>query len=68
MTPRKMTFVCGDVTLTFTPGDIDAVWQEWEAAHPGKRADLDMPQQDFVDACMKRLKASARPTRTVIHN
>jgi hypothetical protein len=68
MKPKKMAFVFGDVTLTITPEDIEAVWKDWEAAHPGKKADRDMPEKDFADACMKRLKASARPTRTVLHN
>lgn len=66
--PKKMAFVFGDVTLTFTPDDIEAVWKEWEAKNPGKRADRDMPQAEFADACMERLKGNARPTRTVLHN
>jgi hypothetical protein len=67
-TPKKMVFVFGDVTLTFAPEDIEAVWKEWEAANPGKIGHRDMARDEFADACMKRLKANARPTRTVLHN
>lgn len=67
-TPKKMALVFGDMTLTFTPDDIEAVWKEWEAANPGKRAVRDMPQDEFANACMKRLMANAKPTRTVLHN
>jgi hypothetical protein len=67
-TPKKMAFVFGDVTLTFAPEDIEAVWKEWEAANPGKKAWRDMTSDEFADACMRRLKANAKPTRTVLHN
>jgi hypothetical protein len=65
---KKMAFVFGDVTLTFTPDDIEAVWREWEREHPGKSARRDMSEDEFADRCIKRLRASARPTRTVLHN
>lgn len=68
MTPKKLAFVFGDTTLTFTPADIDAVWKEWESSHPGKVASVDMTPAEFADGCMRRLKANARPTRTVLHN
>jgi hypothetical protein len=68
MAPKKMALIFGDVTLTFTPDDIEAVWKEWEANHPGKIADRDMPPKDFADACIKLFKANAQPTRTVLHN
>jgi hypothetical protein len=66
--PRKLAFIFGDVAMTFTPEDIETVWKAWEAKHPGKRGDIDMPSAEFIDACMEQIKASARPTRTVIHN
>lgn len=66
-TTKKMQFVLGDVTLTFTPEDIEAVIADYKRENPGKDV-RDMPSSEFADRCMKRLKASARPTRTVIHN
>lgn len=66
--PKKMVFTFGEVSMTFTPNDIDAVWREWEAKHPGRRADLEMTRDEFSKACVERLKANARPTRTVLHN
>lgn len=66
-TPKKMALIFGDVTLTFTPADIEAVLAEWRAENPGKTR-LDMPGDEFAERCMKRLIASVRPTRTVIHN
>ena len=65
---KKMAFVFGDTTLTFTEDDIEAVFLEWEKKHPGKKVGRDMKSDEFADACMERLKASARPTRTVLHN
>lgn len=65
--PKKLAMIFGDVTLTFTPDDIEAVWSEWEADNPGKKL-RDMPPGEFADRCMKRLVANARPTRTVLHN
>ena len=67
MATKKIAFIFGDVTLTFTPEDIEAVWKDWEAKHPGKSAQ-NMSSKDFADACMKRLYANAKPTRTVLHN
>jgi hypothetical protein len=66
--PRKMVFVVGETSFTFTPDDIEAVWSDWEREHPGKRADRDMTAAEFSARCMARLKANARPTRTVLHN
>lgn len=68
MKPRKMELIFGDVAMTFTPDDIEAVWKAWEAKNPGKRGDLHMGAKEFSDACMERMKANARPTRTVLHN
>lgn len=65
---KKMVFIFGDVTMTFSPDDIEVVWKEWEGKNPGKRADRHMSSKEFADACIKLLKANARPTRTVIHN
>lgn len=67
MTPKKMAFVFGDTTMTFSPDDVEAVWKEWEAENPGKTA-RDMPSEEFSKRCMDRIVKSARPTRTVIHN
>jgi hypothetical protein len=63
-----MAFVFGNTTMTFTPDDIEAVWKEWEAENPGKIAHRDMSQDEFAKRCRARIRASARPTRTVIHN
>jgi hypothetical protein len=65
---KKLEFIFGDMATTFRPEDIEAIWKEWEAANPGKKADRDMSSKEFADACMKRLAANARPTRTVLHN
>lgn len=67
-TIKKMAFVFGDVTFTLSPEDVESVWDEWEAKNPGKDATRHMSSDEFADGCMKRLKASARPTRTVLHN
>lgn len=67
MTPKRMAFVFGETTMTFSPDDVEAVMREWESKHPGKPI-TDMPPTEFADACMVRIKASARPTRTVLHN
>ena len=65
-TPKKMAFVFGDITLTMGPADVEAVYLEYEK-RTGKRAHT-MSSDEFADNMMKRLKASARPTRTVLHN
>jgi hypothetical protein len=62
MAPKKLEFIFGDVTFTFTPDDIEAIWTEWETANPGKSA-RDIPSDEFADRCMQRLKANAKPTR-----
>lgn len=67
-TPKKMAFVFGDTTLTFSPEDIEQVLLEWERSHPGKTAHRDMSSDEFARACIDRMKANARPTRTVLHN
>jgi hypothetical protein len=66
-TPKKIAIICGDVTFTLTPNDIEAVLQEWKREHPGKSI-KDMPPGEIADRCIKRLNANARPTRTVLHN
>lgn len=66
--PDKMAFVFGDITLTFSPADIEIIWKEWDAAHPGKNARRDMTSEEFGHACVERMKANARLTRTVLHN
>lgn len=67
-TPKKVAFIFGDVAMTFTPDDVEAICKEWEAEHPGKQADIHMSPKEFATRSMKRLKANARPTRTVLHN
>jgi adenosylmethionine-8-amino-7-oxononanoate aminotransferase len=37
---KKMEFIFGDIAMTLTPDDIEAVLQEWETKHPGKVAAL----------------------------
>lgn len=64
---KKMAFVFGDVTMTFTPDDIEAVIAEWQKDNPGKPVKK-MSPTEFADRCMKRLVANVRPTRTVLHN
>lgn len=64
---KKMQFVFGDITLTLTVDDIEAIYLDWERRHPGKRA-FQMKSKEFADACMDRLKANAKLTRTVLHN
>lgn len=65
---KKMEFIFGDIAMTLTPDDIEAVLQEWETKHPGKVADRDLPSEEFSQLCMERMKTNARPTRTVLHN
>lgn len=67
-TPKKMAFVFGDVTLTFEPKDIEAVFAQWEKENPGKRGDLDMSADEFSRRCVERIKTNAKLTRTVLHN
>lgn len=64
---KRMAFVVGDVTMTFSPDDVEAVISEWLLANPGK-TDRDIPPSEFATRCMERIKANARPTRTVLHN
>ena len=64
---KRMEFIFGDVAMTFSPEDIEAVIAEWKQKNPG-RSLKHMKSSDFADACMERIKASARPTRTVLHN
>lgn len=65
--PKRMAFVFGDLTLTLSENDIEQVYREWEATHPGRSIKA-MSSKEFSDACMKKIVASARPTRTVLHN
>ena len=64
---KRMAFVFGDLTMTLSVDDIEQVYRDWETAHPGQTI-KNMTSKEFSDACMERLKASARPTRTVFHN
>lgn len=65
---RRMAFVFGNVTMTFSEDDIEAVWKAWELENPGKIASRDMTPDEFGKLCLERIKASARPTITVLHN
>ena len=67
MKPKRMAFVFGDTTMTISQDDVETIIIDWEESHPG-RSVLEMTPKEFADECMKRLKASARPTRTVLHN
>lgn len=64
MTVKKLEFIFGDVAMTLTPADLEAVFQELAKKHPKREP----TSSEFADACMARLKANARPTRTVLHN
>lgn len=65
--PNRMAFVFGDLTMTLSEADIEQVYRDWETAHPGQTI-KNMTSKEFSDTCMEKIKASARPTRTVLHN
>lgn len=65
---KKMAFVFGDITLTLTPEDIEAICTKWELANPGKLAHRDLSGPEFANACMDHMTANAKLTRTVLHN
>lgn len=64
---RRMEFIFGDIALTLSEDDIEAVYTEWERKNPGKSI-KHMKPKEFSDAVMERMTANARSTRTVIHN
>jgi len=64
--PKKLEFIFGDVTMTLTPADLEAIEKDYER-ETGKKATR-MSPSEFADRCMARMKANARPTRTVLHN
>jgi hypothetical protein len=61
---RRMEFIFGGITLTLSEDDIEAVMKELAEKHPKREP----TSAEFADACMERMKANARFTRTVIHN
>lgn len=61
---RKLEFIFGGVAMTLTEADLDAVFSDLAKKHPKREP----TSAEFADACMERMKANARPTRTVIHN
>lgn len=61
---KKLAFVFGDVTMTLTEADLEAVFDDLAKRFPKREP----TSREFADACMERIKASARPTRTVLHN
>lgn len=61
---KKLEFIFGDVAMTLTEADLEAVFHDLAKAHP----DREPTSVEFADACMARMKANARPTRTVLHN
>lgn len=61
---KKIAFVFGDITLTLTPDDIEAVQLKWALDHPGRQ----MTGAEFADACLEHMTANAKFTRTVLHN
>lgn len=65
--PKKMAFVFGDVAMTLTPDDIEAVYEEWQKENPGKRLRELLPAE-FSKRVLERMKTNAKPTRTVLHN
>lgn len=60
---KRMELIFGDVAMTFSPEDIEAVIVEWRLKNPG-RSLKHMKSSDFADVCMERIKASARPTHS----
>lgn len=62
MAKRRMEFIFGDLAMILSEDDLEAVFKELGAK--GREP----TSAEFADACMERIKASARPTRTVIHN
>lgn len=61
---KKMVLQFGDISLTLTPDDIEAVMTKLEAASPGREP----TSKEFADAVMEHMISNARPTRTVLHN
>ena len=61
---RRLEFIFGDVAVTLSEIDLEAVLTELSVKHPNREP----TSAEFADACMERIKASARPARTVLHN
>lgn len=57
--PRKLVFQFGDISLTLTPDDIEAVLSKLKR---------EPTSEEFADAVVKYMIAKAKPTRTVLHN
>lgn len=61
---KKLEFIFGGVAMTLTEADLDAVLQDLAMKFPKREP----TSAEFADVCMARMKANARPTRTVLHN
>ena len=61
---KKMILQFGDISLTLTPDDIEAVMAKLESANLGREP----TSKEFADAMMEHMIANAKPTRTVLHN
>jgi hypothetical protein len=64
MSVKKLEFIFGDIAMTLTPADLEAVMKDLAKKHPKREP----TSAEFADACMERMIAHARPTRTVLHN
>ena len=61
---KKMVLVFGDVALTLTPDDVEAVYREWVAANPGKSLRQMLPEEfskKLMDRMISRAKRGAAP-------
>ena len=61
---KKLQFIFGDTAMSLTEADIDAICAEWDQKKMGR----EMTPAEFADSALAKLKASARPARTVLHN
>lgn len=48
------------VEISISPEMIEQVFLEWEAEHPGRRANMDMGEDEFANRMMAKIRASAR--------
>jgi hypothetical protein len=61
---RKLEFIFGEIAMTLTEADMDAIMTKLALKHPKR----DPTSTEFADACMEHMTANARPARTVLHN
>ena len=64
MSIKKLEFIFGGVAMTLTEADLEAVFGDLAKKYPKREP----TSAEFADACMARMKANARPARTVLHN